>query len=200
MSFFYELSFSCVVTMTHLDSTTASPLALNLLLWRVYMTHHQSKNSKDKVDSPLPYQHCMCWSPFTTPDWLCPSEPLSQQHQHCCLIPHSQASSKYWNAFPYHQLDLPRACSALCYPIQITISYPLFWLQTQNRLKGDGRFSCVLWCSALLHPLYEMGDSLAILIRGPKGHNVLPALLYRALQDQLWSFCFWGFLSTAAFS
>lgn len=94
--------------------------------------------------------------PSQAQDWVCPSEPLSQQHWHCCLIPCSQASSKYWNAFPYHQLDLPRARYALCCPIQITIPYPLFWLQTQNRLKGEGRFFCVPWCSALLHPFYEM--------------------------------------------
>lgn len=132
--------------------------------------------------------------PSQAQDWVCPSEPLSQQHWHCCLIPCSQASSKYWNAFPYHQLDLPRARYALCCPIQITIPYPLFWLQTQNRLKGEDRFFCVPWCSALLHPFYEMqqGGSLAVLIRRPKGHHVLPVLLYITPQDQLWSFCFWG--------
>lgn len=81
--------------------------------------------------------------PSQAQDWVCPSEPLSQQHWHCCLIPCSQASSKYWNAFPYHQLDLPRARYALCCPIPITIPYPLFWLQTQNRLKGEDKvFLC----------------------------------------------------------
>lgn len=135
--------------------------------------------------------------PSQAQDWLCPSEPLSQQHWRCCFIPCSQASSKYWNAFPHNQLDLPRDCSALCCPIQITVTYPLSWLQTQNRLKGEGRFSCVPWCSALLHPFYEMqrGGSLAVLIRRPKGHHVLPALLDITPQDQLWSLCFWAVLS-----
>lgn len=49
--------------MIHLDCTTASSpgitLALSLLLARAYMTHHQLKNDKDKVDSPLPYQQTL---------------------------------------------------------------------------------------------------------------------------------------------
>lgn len=47
--------------MTHLDCTSSpgTTLALSLLLTRVYMTHHQLKNDKDKVDSPLPYQQTL---------------------------------------------------------------------------------------------------------------------------------------------
>lgn len=62
---------SVSLTCSNHDSTIASSpditLAPSLLLRRVYMIHHQPKNDKDKVDSPLPYQHCMCWSPLTTP-------------------------------------------------------------------------------------------------------------------------------------
>lgn len=130
-------------------------LALSLLLRRVYMTHHQSKNLKDKGDSPLPYQYRMCWSLFITPGLTLPfrttvsaasallshlSQPDFIQIPKCLSIP----SAGFTQNHP-----------ALCCPIQITISYPLFWLQTQNRLKGEGRFSCVPWCSALLHPLWD---------------------------------------------
>lgn len=175
--------------MIHLDSGIASSpditLAPSLLLRRVYMIHHQPKNDKDKVDSPLPYHHCMCWSPLTTPGLTLPYRTTVSAALTLLSHPMQPGFTQILKCLSISSAGFTQSLLCFMLPIQITISYPLFWLQTQNRLKGEGRFSCVPQCFALLHPLYEMGGSPAILNRRPRGHNVLPALVYATLQDQL---------------